>query len=112
MGVLVKNGTTLEPAGRLNVLAFNKTGMLTEGELRLLAAESLDPLFDKECILGYAASFKGVSEHPLALAVMSVTEKRNLHLYPVNSLASVSGLGASGNVDLENESILLLLDNK
>lgn len=85
---------------------------MTEGKPRLLAAESFDPLFDEERILGYAASLEGVSEHPLALAVTSAAEERNLHLYPVSDFASVSGLGVSGNVDLENESIPLLLGNK
>ena len=112
MGVLVKNGTALELAGRLDVLVFDKTGTLTEGKPRLLAAESFDPLFDEERILGYAASLEGVSEHPLALAVTSAAEERNLRLYPVSGFASVSGLGVSGNVDLENESIPLLLGNK
>ena len=112
MGVLVKNGTALELAGRLDVLVFDKTGTLTEGKPRLLAAESFDPLFDEERILGYAASLEGVSEHPLALAVTSAAEERNLHLYPVSDFASVTGLGVSGNVDLENESIPLLLGNK
>ena len=112
MGVLVKNGTALELAGRLDVLVFDKTGTLTEGKPRLLAAESFDPLFDEERILGYAASLEGVSEHPLALAVTSAAEERSLHLYPVSDFASVSGLGVSGNVDLENESIPLLLGNK
>ena len=42
----------------------------------------------------------------------SAAEERNLHLYPVSDFASVSGLGVSGNVDLENESIPLLLGNK
>ena len=112
MGVLVKNGTALELAGRLDVLVFDKTGTLTEGKPRLRAAESFDPLFDEERILGYAASLEGVSEHPLALAVTSAAEERNLHLYPVSDFASVSGLGVSGNVDLENESIPLLLGNK
>ena len=112
MGVLVKNGTALELAGRLDVLVFDKTGTLTEGKPRLLAAESFDPLVDEERILGYAASLEGVSEHPLALAVTSAVEERNLHLYPVSDFASVSGLGVSGNVDLENESMPLLLGNK
>lgn len=112
MGVLVKNGTALELAGRLDVLVFDKTGTLTEGKPRMLAVESFDPLFDEERILGYAASLEGVSEHPLALAVTSAAEERNLHLYPVSEFASVSGLGVSGNVDLENESLTLLLGNK
>ena len=112
LGVLVKNGTALELAGRLNVLVFNKTGTLTEGKPRLLEVESFDPLFDEERILSLAASLEGVSEHPLALAVTSAAEERSLRLYPVSDFASVSGLGVSGKVDLENESVPLLLGNK
>ncbi len=112
LGVLVKNGTALELAGRLNVLVFDKTGTLTEGKPRLLEAESFDPLFDEERILSLAASLEGVSEHPLALAVTSAAEERSLRLYPVSDFASVSGLGVSGKVDLENESVPLLLGNK
>lgn len=112
LGVLVKNGTALELAGRLDVLVFDKTGTLTEGKPRLLEAESFDPLFDEERILSLAASLEGVSEHPLALAVTSAAEERSLRLYPVSDFASVSGLGVSGKVDLENESVPLLLGNK
>ena len=112
MGVLVKNGTALELAGRLDVLVFDKTGTLTEGKPRLLSVESFDPLFDEDRILVYAASLEGVSEHPLAVAVTSGAEDRGLHLYPVSDFAGASGLGVSGKVDLENESIPLLLGNK
>lgn len=112
LGVLVKNGTALELAGRLDVLVFDKTGTLTEGKPRLLEAESFDPLFDEERILSLAASLEGVSEHPLALAVTSAAEERSLRLYPVSDFASVSGLGVSGKADLENESVPLLLGNK
>lgn len=112
LGVLVKNGTALELAGRLDVLVFDKTGTLTEGKPRLLEAESFDPLFDEERILSLAASLEGVSEHPLALAVTSAAEERSLRLYPVSDFASVSGLGVSGKVDLENESVPLLIGNK
>ena len=111
-GVLIKGSNYLEALSAAKVVVFDKTGTLTEGKPRLLAAESFDPLFDEERILGYAASLEGVSEHPLALAVTSAAEERNLHLYPVSDFASVSGLGVSGNVDLENESIPLLLGNK
>ena len=88
LGVLVKNGTALELAGRLDVLVFDKTGTLTEGKPRLLEAESFDPLFDEERILSLAASLEGVSEHPLALAVTSAAEERSLRLYPVSDFAS------------------------
>lgn len=112
MGVLVKNGTALELAGRLDVLVFDKTGTLTEGKPRLIAVESFDPLFDEERILSLAASLEGVSEHPLALAVTAAAEERSLRLYPVSDFDSVAGQGVSGTADLANESIPLLLGNK
>lgn len=112
MGVLVKNGTALELAGRLDVLVFDKTGTLTEGKPRLIAVESFDPLFDEERILSLAASLEGVSEHPLALAVTAAAEERSLRLYPVSDFDSVAGQGVSGRADLANESIPLLLGNK
>ena len=112
MGVLVKNGTALELAGRLDVLVFDKTGTLTEGKPRLVSVESFDPLFDEERILSLAASLEGVSEHPLALAVTAAAEERSLRLYPVSDFDSVSGQGVSGTADLANESIPLLLGNR
>ncbi|MFQ8887066.1 MAG: hypothetical protein ACLR7Z_00600 [Bilophila wadsworthia] len=51
-----------------------------------------------------------MSEHPLALAVTSAAEERNLHSVP--SATCSFRPGVSGNVDLENESIPLLLGNK
>lgn len=112
MGVLVKNGTALELAGRLDVLVFDKTGTLTEGKPRLISVESFDPLFDEERILSLAASLEGVSEHPLALAVNAAAEERSLRLYPVSDFDSVAGQGVLGTADLANESIPLLLGNK
>ncbi len=112
LGVLVKNGTALELAGRLDVLVFDKTGTLTEGRPRLLSVDSFDPLFDEDHILSYAASLESVSEHPLAVAVTSGAEDMKLPLYPVSEFDSFSGLGVSGKVDLANESIPLLLGNK
>lgn len=112
LGVLVKNGTALELAGRLDVLVFDKTGTLTEGKPRLLSVDSFDPLFDEDRILSYAASLESVSEHPLAVAVTSGAEDLRLPLYPVSEFDSLSGLGVSGKVDLANESISLLLGNK
>lgn len=112
MGVLVKNGTALELAGRLDVLVFDKTGTLTEGKPKLLSVESFDPLVDEDRILSLAASLEGVSEHPLALAVTAAAEERSVRLFPVSDFESVAGHGVAGKADLADESVPLLLGNK
>ena len=113
MGVLVKNGTALELAGRLDVLVFDKTGTLTQGKPRLLSAVSLgDEAWTPERLLGMAASLESVSEHPLAQAVTGAAEEQGVRLYPVRDFESASGRGVRGVVDRENDVLTVFLGNK
>jgi Cu2+-exporting ATPase len=60
-GVLVKSGAALERLAEVDHVVFDKTGVLTEGRPRLLAA---DP-----AALALAAPLARVSSHPLARAL-------------------------------------------
>lgn len=69
-GVLIKGGVHLEQAGRLKVIAFDKTGTITRGEPQVTAVESVDPAYTTAQILCLAAAVEEGSEHPLARAVV------------------------------------------
>ena len=71
-GILFKNATSLETAGRVQILAIDKTGTITKGE-----PEVTDLLGD-ESLLQIAYSLEIKSEHPLAKSIVKAAESKNL----------------------------------
>ena len=67
-GVLVKDAEALERAHAVRVVAWDKTGTLTEGRPRVVAHEALDG--DDAALLATAAALQAASTHPLARAVI------------------------------------------
>jgi len=97
-GVLIKGGLHLENLGRIRVLAFDKTGTLTKGEP---AVTDVVPLggSSREEVLRLAASVEGLSEHPLARAIVSCARSEGIERVPVDGFEALTGAGARGLVD-------------
>ena len=68
-GVLIKGGRPLEDLGMLSALAFDKTGTLTEGRPKLTDVVPLGAM-DERALLKIAVAVEGLSDHPLARAVV------------------------------------------
>jgi Zn2+/Cd2+-exporting ATPase len=94
-GILVKGGAALEAAGRLKALAFDKTGTLTEGRPVLARTVALDGRSEAE-VLRLAAALERRSEHPLAHAILTAADERNLPA--VENFRTILGRGAGGEV--------------
>ena len=94
-GILVKGGAALEAAGRLKALAFDKTGTLTEGRPEVSRVVPLDGRGEAEA-LRLAAALERRSEHPLAHAILSAANGRELP--EVGNFRAVAGRGAEGVV--------------
>jgi Cd2+/Zn2+-exporting ATPase len=94
-GILVKGGAALETAGRLKALAFDKTGTLTEGRPVLSRTVALDGRDEVET-LRLAAALERRSEHPLAHAILSAANGRELP--EVKNFRAIAGRGAEGAV--------------
>lgn len=68
-GILYKTAASIESAGRIQIVALDKTGTITNGNpvvTDILPAEGIDT----DELLRLAASLEARSEHPLAKAVM------------------------------------------
>jgi Cu+-exporting ATPase len=97
-GVLVRNAEALEALARVDTLAVDKTGTLTEGRPKLAAVVGLDGGEDVEA-LRLAGSLERGSEHPLAGAIVRGAEERGLALSTVEGFASETGRGVRGTVE-------------
>ncbi|UAJ12910.1 MULTISPECIES: copper-transporting P-type ATPase [Sphingosinicellaceae] len=97
-GVLIKNAEALQGFDAVDTLLVDKTGTLTEGKPRLVAAVPTDG-FTEDSVIAAAAAIEAQSEHPLAQAIVVAARERKLALGAVTDFASQTGLGISGAVD-------------
>lgn len=92
-GILVKGGSHLEQAGRVDAIVFDKTGTLTVGRPVVTNIIALHDDWQPEQVLAYAASSELHSRHPLAEAVIRSTEERRITIPPHEECEVLVGLG-------------------
>ena len=92
LGVLFRGGGALEVASRIDVVCLDKTGTLTTGTPRLIAASSDE-------VLRLAASAEQASEHPIARAIVEGASQRGLALSPATDVTVEPGGGLRATVD-------------
>ena len=98
-GVLIRNAEALEALEKVDTLVIDKTGTLTLGKPRLVAAPDAD-------ILRLAASVEQSSEHPLASAIVAAAREQKLDLFPATNFHSETGKGVEADVDGRRVSIV------
>ncbi len=96
-GVLIKNAEALERFEKVDTLVVDKTGTLTEGKPRVIAATAAEG-FEEASLLSLAAGIERSSEHPLAGAIVASARERGLALQEATDFTSVTGRGVSGRI--------------
>ena len=96
-GILIKNGDTLENAGKIDVAAFDKTGTITEGKLEL--GEVINYGISDNKLIELAASSEKNSNHPIAKAIVRKAEEMNLNIIQTDSFENIVGKGLKAVVD-------------
>lgn len=97
LGVLFKTAASLEATGRVSVVAFDKTGTVTEGNPEVSAVIPAENVAENE-LVALAASVEKNSEHPLAQAVVRLAEERGLPLLQAEKFLALTGNGVSAIV--------------
>lgn len=96
-GILIKNGDTLENAGKIDVAAFDKTGTITEGKPEVDDIISLG-ISDEE-LIKLAASVEQNSTHPIAKAIVNKANEMEINLYNTSEFENVTGKGLKAKID-------------
>lgn len=95
-GVLFKGGAHLETAGRVEIVALDKTGTLTSGQPRVTDVIALDGRPAAE-VLELAAAAERRSEHPLAGAILAAAGDRPTA--EARDVQALPGRGVSARVN-------------
>jgi Cd2+/Zn2+-exporting ATPase len=91
-GILIRGGAAVEKLAEINVVALDKTGTLTTGELRVEAIESF-PAGREDAIAQLAYSLEKLSAHPLARAITRHGKQRGLPAFEFEQFESITGQG-------------------
>jgi Cu+-exporting ATPase len=91
-GILIRKGEALQMAGKLTCLILDKTGTVTEGKAVVSEIEAFGGT-SKEQVLQLAASIESGSEHPLAAAILTAAELRQIKPEKVQSFTAIAGHG-------------------
>ncbi len=95
-GVLFRGGAAIEKLADVNIVAMDKTGTLTTGELAVVGYESFPPGRETEVMeLAYALEAK--SEHPLARAIVRDAKARGVKAIELADFKNIIGQGVRGS---------------
>ncbi len=97
-GILFKNATALEQAGKTDFIVLDKTGTITEGSPRATDLCPAPGVSEQE-LLRVAAALEGKSEHPLAKAVCLRAEEDGIEPEDVGDFRALPGSGVEGTID-------------
>lgn len=95
-GILFRGGAAVEKLAGVNVVALDKTGTLTTGELRVERIESFPPGREAE-IARLAYSLEKLSTHPLARAITRHGKQQGCEPVQFENFESVTGQGLKAN---------------
>ncbi len=92
-GILFRGGAAVEKLAEVNIVALDKTGTLTTGELRVEKVESFPPGNENE-IARLAYSLDRLSTHPLARAITRHGKQQRLEPLTFENYEYVTGQGS------------------
>jgi len=98
-GVLIKGSAYVEEISKIKVFAFDKTGTLTEGKLEVTDVVGFG--HSKEEVLFKATCVEGMSEHPIAKAIVKTAQEEETELKNIDDFRAITGKGAKCEIDGE-----------
>ena len=99
-GILFKTAVSLEEAGKVRVVALDKTGTITTGQPRVTDVLPAPGVTEEELVTA-AYALEQRSEHPLARAVVERAESLQLKAQEVSSFTALPGNGLTAMLDGE-----------
>ena len=97
-GILFKTAVSLEETGKMQIVALDKTGTITEGEPVVTDLIPMEGISETE-LLTVAYALEQKSEHPLAKAVIKRGQERSVDKLEVQDFTALPGNGLSAVLD-------------
>lgn len=94
-GIMFKTAASLEEAGRIQIMALDKTGTITTGSPKVTDIIPDEGITEEE-LLEAACALEEKSEHPLAKAILTCAREKQIQPKEVTDFTAVFGNGLTG----------------
>ena len=91
-GIMFKTAVSLEEAGKMDIVALDKTGTITEGNFQLQKVVATGKYTENE-LLSMCAGCEQNSTHPIANSIVAAAKEREIQFEKPISLEEISGHG-------------------
>ncbi|MEK7228252.1 MAG: heavy metal translocating P-type ATPase [Patescibacteria group bacterium] len=96
-GILIKDAATLEKLHKVDTVIVDKTGTITVGKPTLVDIQNFSDMKDDE-LISILASLEKKSEHPIASAIVTYANDKNIGIKDISNFESIQGKGIKGIV--------------
>ncbi len=94
-GILFKTSAALELAGKSKIVALDKTGTITKGQMEVVDIKSDQP----QALIDLAFCIEQKSEHPIAKAIVKAFEQKVNKTFEFSDFKAIGGLGVTGTAE-------------
>lgn len=91
-GILFKTASSLEQTGKIRIIALDKTGTITTGEMKVTDIYPAEGV-SEDILINTAYALESKSEHPISKAVTAYAEEKNAVLEETSEFEALSGKG-------------------
>ncbi|MGM0462794.1 MAG: copper-translocating P-type ATPase [Fibrobacterota bacterium] len=98
-GLLIRNRTAFENAGKITMLVFDKTGTLTKGNFGVTRFGALNSKYNDTEILRFAGALEAQSEHSLAGGIMDKIKQEKITVPESENRTAITGKGITATVE-------------
>lgn len=98
-GALIKGGAALEQLGRVDTIAFDKTGTITQGTPTVTDVVPLVSDCDLNIMLAHIAAIEAGSSHPLAKSLVKYVSSMGIDVPIAENKIALIGVGITGKVE-------------
>ena len=99
-GIWFKDAASMEEAAHVDTVVLDKTGTITQGELKIAAVwQPQSAVYSEEDLYRIAASVEQNANHPLAKAIVLAAQEKSLEIPTALSVHSEVGQGISAHIE-------------
>lgn len=94
-GLIIRDNQAMENSRKIDYIAMDKTGTLTEGKFTVNGLKSTDKAFDSKKLLAIVAGIENGSSHPIASSIVSYAKDQKVAPEAMENIQAIKGYGMS-----------------